>query len=69
MAKLHVPKKWCEKHEDFYNPLLGCPDCKAEVLQLEAEADEADANCRTLPNGDCIGGPCMHDIGDPDETR
>lgn len=50
MAKLHVPKKWCDKHEDFYNPLLGCPDCKAEVLQLEAEAEAvADTGC--LPCG------------------
>lgn len=28
---------------------------------LEIATDSPDKNCKTLPNGDCIGGPCMHD--------
>jgi len=35
----------------------------------EAKAGEPDANCVTLPNGDCVGVGCMHDAPTPAVDR
>ena len=46
-----------------------CLDGKATMRGIATVAlltePAPDENCITLPNGDCVGGPCMHDPREP----
>ncbi len=55
----------CEPSRDPADDDGPCPRffaALAAVPKSEPDMSVIDANCRTLPNGDCIGEGCMHDI-------
>lgn len=64
----HTPNPWRCSHCGFANPgdnacCDGCGwDGFTTAAQREKEGEsEPDADCYTLPNGDCVSvGPCMH---------